>query len=86
MSMTAAQRKLAILNRAREQGNNKDKRLERRNLLNALRNEVEEWLAVLDQRGHGPTPEELSAILKELSEGVLHELNIRAAPDSIRIE
>ena len=81
--MTEAQRKLAVLNRAQEEGNNRDKRLERRNLLNRLRAEIEEWLAILDQRGDspGPTPEELSAILKELNDGVLHELNIRAAPD-----
>lgn len=81
--MTALQRKLAVLNRAQEQGNNRDKRLERRNLLNKLRCEVEEWIAVLDQRGSdspGPTPEELTAILKELNDGVIHELTIRAAP------
>ena len=49
-----------------EQQNGQEKRLKRRNVLNELRNRLDEWIDELDSRDKGPSGKEVTRIVDEL--------------------
>lgn len=74
------QERLDILHQAARQGNGEPERRRRLELLKDLRNDVDGWVRTLEQRGRGPTPDELAAILERLNGGVLYRLQEVARP------